>query len=191
MAKTRLVEAVIQIVAVITKEGDDAVFDWAIERLRDQWGAIAEIAPPAPFVAGGFYTPQMGQPLRKTLVAFEAPTDPEPLAKWKSQSNQWEFEAAQRFGNDGSPRPLNLDPGYVTQAKWVLATVKDRDHRIYLRDGIFAEVTLNYVGGQWVHHRWTYPDYRTAAVADFASRCRQRLRDHLGRTGQFRTVRPG
>ena len=72
-------------------------------------------------------------------------------------------------------RPLNLDPGYITQAKLVLATTKDRDHRIYLRDGIFAEITLNYTAKRWVHHRWSYPDYRTGEVAEFALACRNRL----------------
>ena len=30
------------------------------------------------------------------------------------------------------PRPLNLDPGYLTPAKLVLASTKDHAHRIYL-----------------------------------------------------------
>jgi hypothetical protein len=45
------------------------------------------------------------------------------------------------------PRPLNLDPGYLTEAKLVLATTKDRNHRLYLDRGIFAEVTLCYQRG--------------------------------------------
>jgi hypothetical protein len=74
----------------------------------------------------------------------------------------------------------------MTQAKLVLATTKDRDHRIYLRDGMFAEVTLTYVGRQWQHHRWSYPSYRTEEVAAFATECRKRLRQHLRATQQFR-----
>jgi hypothetical protein len=113
-------------------------------------------------------------------------TDPAGLADWKTITNDWEREAAAEFPGE-RVRPLNLDPGYITQAKLVLATVKDRDHRVYLRDGIFAEVTLNFVGGRWVEHRWTYPDYRTADVAEFATRCRTRLREHLRAVGAFRT----
>lgn len=184
MAKTRLVEPVIRFVAVIS--GEDAVARWALQRIGEFWGATAEMTPPQPFEAGGYYAAEMGDRLSKTLIALAQPQDPAGLAQWKTQTNAWEQEAATTFAG-AHVRPLNLDPGYVTQAKLVLATAKDRDHRIYLRDGIFAEVTLSYVGGRWVDHRWTYPDYRTAVVADFANRCRARLREHLRTSGVFRT----
>ena len=102
-----------------------------------------------------------------------------------AQTNFWEADYAAN-SNHVEDRPLNLDPGYISQAKLVLATTKDRDHRIYLRDGMFAEVTLTYVGKSWQHHRWSYPSYRTKDVAEFASECRQRLREHLRATRQFR-----
>jgi hypothetical protein len=121
------------------------------------------------------------------LVAFDGFVEPGTLADWKHATNRWELECKQT-AHYPEARPLNLDPGYVTQAKLVLATTKDRDHRLYLRDGMFAEVTLNYVGRQWVHHRWTYPDYRTVEVAKFANACRDRLREYLKANQQFRLV---
>lgn len=184
MAKTRLVEPVIRFVAIITRE--DPVLRWAQQRLESQWGGMLEVSPPLPFEAGGYYSDEMGTGLRKILIALQPIADPAGLADWKTTTNAWEREAAAEFPGD-AVRPLNLDPGYITQAKLVLATVKDRDHRLYLRDGIFAEVTLNYAGGRWVHHRWTYPDYRTADVTEFATRCRTRLREHLRTSGAFRT----
>jgi len=187
LSKTRLIEPVIRFVAVITS--DDDVRAWAYRRIAEQWGAIAECSPPLPFHANGFYSDAMGDGLMKTLVAITQPIDPVGLADWKTQTNQWEAEAAAELSQPQLrplTRPLNLDPGYITQAKLVLATVKDRDHRVYLKDGIFGEITLTYVGRQWVHHRWTYPDYRTDEVFEFAMRCRRRLRKHLLETGAFR-----
>lgn len=183
MSKTRLIEPVIRFVAVITS--DENVRDWAYQRIEDRWGAIIETSPPMSFEAGGYYTAAMGGSLLKTLIAVGMPLDPAGLADWKTESNRWELDAAAAPGKR-QPRPLNLDPGYITQAKVVLATVKDRDHRIYLKDGIFGEVTLSYVDKQWVHHRWTYPDYRSEEVIGFAMRCRTRLRKHLLETGAFR-----
>lgn len=184
MAKTRLVEPVIRMVAIITSQ--QAVLQWARDQVMQNWGAIAEVAPAFPFEAGGHYANEMGSGLYKTLVALEPFADPADLAEWKTQTNLWEQQAAAHFG--GSPlRPLNLDPGYITQAKLVLATVKDRDHRVYLRAGIFGEVTLSYIARRWVAHRWTYPDYRTEEVFRFASDCRSRLRARLRATGGFRT----
>lgn len=184
LAKTRLVEPVIPFVAIITS--DDAVLQWARAQIVERWGELAEISQPLAFEAGGHYAVEMGQGLRKSLVALAAAQDPAGLADWKTQTNAWERQAVAEFPGP-HVRPLNLDPGYITQAKLVLATVKDRDHRIYLREGIFAEVTLSYVAGRWVHHRWTYPDYRSEVVFQFATRCRFRLRAHLRVTGGFRT----
>ena len=186
MSKTRLIEPVIRFVAVITS--DEEVRAWAYRCIEERWGAIADCSPPLSFHANNFYAAEMGEDLVKTLVAIQEPCDPVGLADWKTQTNLWELEAADAF-QTRIPRPLNLDPGYITQAKLVLATVKDRDHRIYLKDGIFGEITLTYVGKQWVHHRWTYPDYRTEDVFAFAMLCRDRLRKYLIETGAFRVVK--
>ena len=81
------------------------------------------------------------------------------LADIKRQTNAWEAEYA-ALGLHPEPRPLNLDPGYITLAKLVLASTKDHAHRIYLGDGIYAEVTLAYRDRRWQPLEWTYPDYR-------------------------------
>jgi len=70
---------------------------------------------------------------------------------------------------------VNLDPGYVTPAKLVLASCKDYTHRAYLARGVYAEPTLAYTGGRWQAHPWTYPDYRTAEYHAFFDRLRDRL----------------
>ncbi|TWU16405.1 DUF4416 family protein [Allorhodopirellula heiligendammensis] len=185
MAQPRLIEPVVRFCAVISRHAEAR--QWAQERLREHWGAAAEVSAPAAFTAGGFYDAEMGVGLAKVLMAFENFADPGGLADWKLLTNEWEREYAQS-SDHAEQRPLNLDPGYITQAKLVLATIKDRDHRLYLHDGIFAEVTLNYMGGRWIHHRWSYPDYRTDQVAEFAMTCRERLRAHLLQTGGFRRV---
>jgi hypothetical protein len=74
------------------------------------------------------------------------------------------------------PRPLNLDPGYLTPAKLVLASTKDHAHRIYLSRGIYAEVTLFYKDRHWQPREWTFPDYRRADYQEFFSQCRAYLR---------------
>jgi len=51
----------------------------------------------------------------------------------------------------------------MTLAKFVLATTKDHSHRIYLGQGIYAEVTLTYRDRDWRPWPWTYPDYRSEA----------------------------
>lgn len=183
VASIRTVEPVVRFCAVITRH--EAARQWAVARIAESWGAMCVRSAEIPFAAGGFYTASMGSDLTKSLLAFDGFVDPGGLADWKHQTNLWEAEYAEASDHP-EHRPLNLDPGYMSQAKLVLATTKDRDHRIYLRDGMFAEVTLTYVGKSWQHHRWSYPSYRTDEVAEFASACRDRLRQHLRETRQFR-----
>ena len=185
MASIRSVEPVVRFCAVITRH--PPARQWAVRQIAAAWGDVQVESGEIPFEAGGYYTPTMGSGLTKTLIAVDGFVDPAGLADWKHQTNQWEQSYADQSAHT-EPRPLNLDPGYVTQAKLVLATTKDRDHRIYLRDGMFAEVTLTYVGKSWQHHRWSYPSYRTEEVAAFADQCRQRLREHLRQTRQFRQI---
>ena len=182
MAQLETIEPVVRICAVISQH--DSVRDWAVKQLTAFWGDLL-CSSDHPFDAGGFYTPSMGEDLVKRLVAFRTLCDPAGLADWKLWTNALEQKCAAEQSHAQS-RPLNLDPGYISQAKLVLATTKDRDHRIYLRDGIFAEVTLNYMSKKWVHHRWTYPDFRTDAVASFSGECRVHLRNELQQSGAFR-----
>ena len=90
----------------------------------------------------------------------------------KGQTNEWEAEYA-ALGRHPELRPLNLDPGYITAAKLVLASTKDHAHRIYLQRGIYAELTLTYRHRQWRALDWTYPDYRRDDYQAFFSRCRE------------------
>lgn len=176
MARVCHVESVLPFCAIISRY-DDA-FQWAQRQLVALWGPLTEVGAAMPFMAADYYGADMGTGLRKILVAAEQPRDPSELASWKVATNALEADYAVASGAP-EPRPLNLDPGYISQSKLVLATVKDRDHRLYLREGVFAEVTLRYLRSGWTDNPWTYPDYRTDPVKEFANRNRQRLREYL------------
>jgi hypothetical protein len=65
-----------------------------------------------------------------------------------------------------------LDPGVLSLGKFLLATTKDQAHRIYLRDGIFAEVTLRFQDKAFEPWPWTYADYQEPAVRAFLQEAR-------------------
>jgi len=155
----------------------DAALDWAREQASQRFGPIAIRSDVFPFENTGYYERVMGSGLKKVFIAFENLIDPAQLAEIKHQTNEWE-KFDQRANEFSERRPLNLDPGYLTEAKLVLATTKDRDHRVYLSRGIYAEVTLYYQRGQgWKSREWTYPDYRNPAYHQFFTRCREYLRE--------------
>ncbi len=173
MGDIRVHQPVVRFLAAFSRY--EQALAWARTRMQDAWGPIALESPPFEFVETTFYEEPMGSGLRKVLFAFQQLVDPEILVDAKLLTNQWEEEYAREFPGPET-RPLNLDPGYLTEAKLILASTKDRDHRIYLGRGIYAENTLFYRGGEWLARPWTYPNYRRADYHEFLLQCRQFLR---------------
>ena len=67
---------------------------------------------------------------------------------------------------------MNSDPGYVNGARLVLASTKDHAHRIYISDGIFAEVTMRYRFKRWVPFDYTFPDFASGRYDAFLLKAR-------------------
>ncbi len=127
-----------------------------------------------------YYQRQMGTGLLRQFISFERLVPPEAIAAVKQGTNGIEAEFA-AAGAGGPPRPVNLDCGYVTEGKLVLASTKDFAHRIYLGGGIFAEVTLEYAGGAWRAGPHTFPDYASGLYDEFLTAARSRLAAQLRR----------
>jgi hypothetical protein len=152
--------------------------DWARDRLTGAWGGVAAESPMFDFDSTDYYQSTMGGGLRKIFFAFERLRDPAELVESKLQTNRWEDQYA-AGAHHPEPRPLNLDPGYLTMSKLVLASTKDFAHRIYIDRGIYAEITLCYRQHGWQHHQFTFADYRREDYQEFFSRCRQYLHGRL------------
>ena len=161
----------------------EAALAWARDRACRTWGPVTMESPCFDFTQTDYYEPTMGLGLRKIFFTFQRPFDPGNIAEIKLQTNQWEQLYA-RQSNHSQPRPLNLDPGYLTLGKLVLASTKDHTHRIYLARGIFAEVTLYYRHGRWESHEWTFADYRRDDYQQFFSECRELLHGRQREGGQ-------
>jgi hypothetical protein len=152
--------------------------DWAEERMVGVWGPLERKSTVFDFTETEYYTPSMGPGIKKVFFAFAKPFDAAEMVEYKLATNAWEEEYAE-LKRHPEPRPLNLDPGYLTLGKLVLASTKDFAHRIYLHSGIFAEVTLFYKHHRWQHHEYTFADYRRADYQQFFSECRDRLHERL------------
>jgi hypothetical protein len=176
MAQPRVHPPVVLIVAAFSRYPD--ALQWATEQLQEKFGPILAVSDPFDFDHTDYYTATMGKNLRKQLLAFENLILPESLPDIKLLTNGLEKTLAQS-GRYPEPRPVNLDPGYLDAGKFILATTKDHAHRIYLRQGIFAEVTLYYEGKQFRPWPWTYRDYRQPLVLDFLEKVRTWYRRRL------------
>jgi hypothetical protein len=119
----------------------------------------------------------MGSDLQKRFYSFERLVSPDSLPDIKNATIKIESE----FCVDGK-RTVNLDPGYLEESKLVLASTKNFSHRIYLRDNIWAEVTMRYARGKWITHDWTYPDYSQDLGIEFLSKEREIYKGQLTST---------
>lgn len=114
-----------------------------------------------------YYESEMGPEVKKYFAAFEPLMAVEELAELKIKTNALE----RKFAKNGRRR-INIDPGYLTEAKVVLATTKDYSHRLYLGKGIFGDLHLTYSRKTFRPQPWTYPDYRQELALEFFNRLR-------------------
>jgi hypothetical protein len=109
-----------------------------------------------PFTFTRYYDAEMGVPIERRFYSCRDLVDPERLADVKLRTNALEDGYRQ-----AARRRVNLDPGLLSLSRVALATTKEAAHRIPLRRGIYAEVTLIFEKGGFRPLPWTYPDYRT------------------------------
>jgi len=143
------------------------------EALAPAFGAVDLRSDVWDFDFTTHYESETGPNIQRALLAFDELMDPGHLAAAKVHTNQLELDLAAVLDCD-APRPVNLDPGYVDLARLVLASARDRDHRVYLGRGIYGEATLRYCRGRLEPWEWTYPDYRTGPYLAFFEQVRAR-----------------
>jgi len=137
--------------------------------MTQTYGAIVLRSTPMPFTQTTYYEHEMGANLTRLYIAFDPLISIAALATVKHLTNHLEA----RWATPQGQRRVNIDPGYLDLAKVVLASTKDHSHRLYIGDGIFAEVTLRYRQHAFQPWEWTYPDYRVPATLTFFQRLRE------------------
>jgi hypothetical protein len=139
------------------------------ERLEALFGPMDLVSRWLPFDYTDYYRREMGQPLYRRLIAFRSLIDQEALPDIKHQTNAVEGI----LSHDGQ-RQVNIDPGYLLLERFVLATGKNFSHRIYLRRGTYADLTLIYQKGRFTSLPWTYPDYADDRLQAFLNKVRRK-----------------
>ena len=145
---------------------NDELLAWSIERLTEIWGEPELQSEPVPFNKTDYYH-EIAPALSRVFLCFPGLVNPEGLADWKHESISLEAQSRQPV------RAVNIDPGYVDGARLVLASTKDHAHRIYLRDGIFGEVTMRYRFKKWQSFDYTFPDFASGVYDEFLSGVRK------------------
>jgi hypothetical protein len=135
------------------------------------FGPLDFLSETLPFEFTSYYEAEMGKHLKRRLAAFRPLIFPPQLPEIKVWANGQE----NRHLDERGGRKINIDPGYLAPAKFILATGKDYSHRIYLGDGIYGDLTLMFQKGAFITLPWTYPDYGSSPLIDLITLIRKRL----------------
>lgn len=156
--------------------GSTETVNKAIAALSGRLGKIDYVSSVLPFAYTDYYKKEMGGGLVRRFISFETLVPPETLPDIKLSTNGVE----EQFMKDGN-RLVNIDPGYLSQAHLILATGKAYTHRPYIRDGIYADLTLIFVNHTFRRLEWTYPDYADEGTIAMFNNIRERYMAQLDR----------
>lgn len=154
MGKAKINPPVKLVIALIFK--DETVLNTALGLLHRKFGDFDFQSENILFAYTDYYQKEFGTNLKRKFISFKKLVRPENLHRIKTLTNSLE----NKLSSNGL-RQINIDPGYLDLAKFVLASTKDFCHRIYLDQGIYAEITLFYQDKAFLPWKYTYPDYRS------------------------------
>ncbi len=172
LANPQAVDPVKLIVAVLW--ADPGPLKEALEQLSAQWGEIDYAGADYLFNMTDYYESEMGQNLKRRLVSFQQLVPPDCLSAAKHFCNDIEARLS-----EGSKRKVNLDIGYLDHSKIVLASFKGAGQKIYLANGVWADMVARYRGGNYCPFEWSFPDFRDGRYTPELIHIRQRYLEQL------------
>jgi hypothetical protein len=147
-----------------------------VAALEESLGGIDYRGPFLPFPEGGYYAEEMGSPLWRAWLSFRGVASPAFLPEWTPRVRTLESS----LGRDGK-RTFNLDPGYMDADKVVLASRKRGPFKIYLAEGVWADMVLGYSRGAFEPTPWTFPDFRDGRYDRSLAVIREKMKAEMHR----------
>jgi hypothetical protein len=149
------------------------IFIQVMPLLKKNFGAVLFESPVSKWDYTSFYEKELGTPINRSFVFFSSLFDTSRLPETKLLTNEIE----EAFSEDNK-RKINLDPGYITLAKVVLASTKNYSHRIYLGKGIYADLAMIFQKNKGFQPLpYTYNDYKDQKTIGMFSEVRNSLKE--------------
>jgi len=152
------------------------------EELIKRFGEVDIESNIQPFDFTDYYENEFGKKLIQKLFSFSNLVRQDELAEIKIITNKLENKNIDKNITKNlthHKRRINLDPGYITLNKYILASTKNGPSRIYLNQGIYAEITLRFINKSFVPCEYTYPNYKTDEYINFLNSVRQKYKLQL------------
>jgi hypothetical protein len=152
---------------------DKEILDKTISILKERFGEI-ESELEYDFSFTDYYMPEMGENLKKKIIIFKNPIGRKLLAEIKNWTNELEDKES-----ISQKRKINLDPGYLTVCNVVLASAKEMPHKVYIGEGMFGDVVLEFKNKSFQHSGHTFPDYKSDIVKNFLNQARESYKKQI------------
>jgi hypothetical protein len=150
---------------------DAAALEAAVARCAALWGEVDFQGRDHPFDVTEYYEQEMGPGLLRRIVSFAALAPAESLTALKLAAIA--VEDALRAP---ACRTVNIDVGYLDVHKLVLASTKPNGPKLYLGQGIYADMTLRYERGRFEPFPWAFADFRDGRYDADLLRVRERYK---------------
>lgn len=154
-----------KILALLVPHDAPDISQNAMELLKARWGSPERVSRPFAFDWTNYYE-NISPKLDRIFFSYPGLYPMSKLPDWKIESCEIEKLT-------GESRRVNLDPGTVDGARLLLASTKGQAHRVYLRRGIFCEVTLCRRKGRWESFFYTFPDFKSGVYDDWLELVRE------------------
>lgn len=162
---------------------DNSIYERSLRNTVKRFGKINMISEEYTFSHSVYYENEMGINLKKRFVVFDKMIKRDHIVKVKKITDKIENKYLKK-----NNRNVNIDPGLLTLENFVLVTNKNFTHRIYLKNKVFADLTLIYKKKTgYIPLPWTYSDYSSNETRDFLNKIRNIFYERLLVTSPFKT----
>ena len=162
--------------------GDFGIYESALKDVIENFNSIKIVSEEYLFSHSIYYKEEMGENLKKRFLVFENMIERDYLVEVKKITDEIEKKYLDEKGN----RKINIDPAILNLENFILATNKNFTHRIYLRDGVFADLTLIYKKKKgYTELDWTYADYSSEETKSFLNNVRDLFYNRLIESSPF------
>jgi hypothetical protein len=141
---------------VVSLHREASILEGAIHQFKAEWGETDFESEDFVFDETDYYEPEMGSGLHRRFYSFAQLISPDRIVEAKLHCNRIEDQSLR-----GGHRQVNLDAGYLDTYKLILASAKFGGQKIYLREGIYADMTLTMYKGKWESFVWGFPDFKS------------------------------
>ena len=169
MSKSIKQSKAVLIIALMYHE--DEIYNNTLNELINNFRNTKIIGEEYLFSHSIYYADEMGEDLKKSYIVEVKKTTDEIEKKYLDSNNN---------------RKINIDPAILTLENFVLVTNKNFTHRIYLKDGVFADLTLIYKKKKgYTELPWTYADYSSDETKNFLKKIRELFYNKLIESSPF------